>query len=113
MRPVPRAWRMLAVALLASACTSSAPALTPGASPMPVASSIASPSASPALATGACPPATDSATALGALARNGPDTGAWVGLNLDWGSETVADLASRLGRPPADVVSFVSFPLTA
>ena len=51
--------------------------------------------------------------ALGELARNGPDTGAWVGMNLDWGSETVADLASRLGHPPADVVSFVSFPLTA
>jgi hypothetical protein len=33
-------------------------------------------------------------------------------MNLDWGSETVADVTARLGRPPADVVSFVSFPLT-
>ena len=34
-------------------------------------------------------------------------------MNLDWGSQTVAQLEAELGRPPADVVSFVSFPLTA
>ena len=33
-------------------------------------------------------------------------------MNLDWGSETVADVTGRLGHPPADVVSFVGFPLT-
>ncbi len=33
-------------------------------------------------------------------------------MNLDWGSQTVADVAQELGAPPADVVSFVSFPLT-
>ena len=37
----------------------------------------------------------------------------WVGMNLDWGAETVADITSKLGSPPAVVVSFVSFPLTA
>jgi hypothetical protein len=34
-------------------------------------------------------------------------------MNLDWGAETVADITSKLGSPPAVVVSFVSFPLTA
>jgi len=34
-------------------------------------------------------------------------------MNLDWGSETVAGATSQLGRPPATVVTFVSFPLTA
>ena len=33
-------------------------------------------------------------------------------MNLDWGSETVADVTGHLGRPPADVVSFVGFPLS-
>ena len=33
-------------------------------------------------------------------------------MNLDWGSQTVAQLEAELGRPPADVVSFVAFPLT-
>jgi hypothetical protein len=32
-------------------------------------------------------------------------------LNLDWGTETVADATARLGAPPAAVVSFVPFPL--
>ncbi len=50
---------------------------------------------------------------LGRIARTGPDRGVWVGLNLDWGSQTVAALTASLGSPPAVVVSFVSFPLTA
>ena len=50
---------------------------------------------------------------LGRLARLGPDSGVWVGMNLDWGAETVADITSKLGSLPAVVVSFVSFPLTA
>jgi len=48
---------------------------------------------------------------LAELVRTGPAAGAWVGLNLDWGSETVAQVTERLGRPPATVVSFVPFPL--
>ena len=45
------------------------------------------------------------------LARRGPADGVWVGMNIDWGAETVADVTSRLGDPPAAVVSFVAFPL--
>jgi hypothetical protein len=56
-------------------------------------------------------PATPAAE-LGDLARHGPTSAPWVGLNLDWGSQTVADVTGLLGAPPADVVSFVSFPLT-
>src|SRR3954451_4381070 len=48
---------------------------------------------------------------LGSLIRHGPPDGAWVGMNLDWGSETIADLTARVGRPPAAVVAFVSVPL--
>ncbi|WP_394278639.1 glycoside hydrolase family 26 protein [Microbacterium sp.] len=36
--------------------------------------------------------------------------GVHIGVNLDWGSETVADYAEKLGRQPADVVSFVPVP---
>jgi hypothetical protein len=50
---------------------------------------------------------------LARLVRTGPAEGAWIGFNLDWGNETVADLTARLGRPPASVVSFVRFPLDA
>jgi hypothetical protein len=52
-----------------------------------------------------------SAAGLGLLARRGPADGVWVGMNIDWGAETVADVTSRLGDPPAAVVSFVAFPL--
>jgi glycosyl hydrolase family 26 len=34
-------------------------------------------------------------------------------MNIDWGTETVADVTARLGRPPADLVSFVAFPFAA
>jgi hypothetical protein len=60
-----------------------------------------------------CPSPAISAAGLGMLARSGPVDGVWVGMNIDWGAETVADVASRLGDPPAAVVSFVSFPLAA
>jgi Glycosyl hydrolase family 26 len=34
-------------------------------------------------------------------------------MNIDWGKETVEDVTTRLGRPPAVVVSFVAFPLAS
>ncbi|MDQ1085223.1 MULTISPECIES: glycosyl hydrolase [Microbacterium] len=35
-----------------------------------------------------------------------------IGVNLDWGSETVGQYATLLGAPPADVVSFAPIPWT-
>jgi hypothetical protein len=66
-----------------------------------------------ASASASCPSTPNSATELGRLARDGPSAGVWVGLNLDWGAETVANATSRLGSPPAVVVTFVSFPFAA
>ena len=36
----------------------------------------------------------------------------WFGMNLDWGSETIAEVSDRLGATPAVWVQFVRFPLT-
>ncbi len=60
-----------------------------------------------------CPSTRTTLAELGALARNGPDSGVWVGMNLDWASQSVSDVSAALGAPPATVVSFVSFPMTA
>ena len=106
--------RVLVLAVTIAACGASpaAPTTSPtAATPEPAASA---PSAgAPTAAAGPCASGASAADAIGDLARHGPETGAWVGMNLDWGSQTVADLQAQLGRPPADVVSFVSFPLTA
>jgi hypothetical protein len=103
-----------ALALVVAACVTGAPAVettpfavetTRSAAPSPTERASASP---PSCVAPAVP-----VDELGRLARVGPDSGAWVGLNLDWGSETVAAATARLGAPPAAVVSFVPFPLEA
>lgn len=96
----------LALGLTACATGSS----TPGEAATPSAAALAPPSASTPTP---CPSAGPTAAELGRLARFGPSSGVWVGMNLDWGSVTVADAASQLDGPPATVVTFVSFPLTA
>ena len=95
--------------MLVAACAGTTVAPTPA----PVATGA--PTVTPAVTAtpSSCPSPADTAAELGALARLGPATGIWVGMNIDWGSETITDLQAALGRPPADVVSFVSFPLTA
>ena len=40
-----------------------------------------------------------------------PATGVHLGVNLDWGRQTLADYAAHLGRRPAVAVSFTDFPL--
>ncbi len=113
--PVRRAGRVLVLAVTIAACAAgpATPAADPAASTGASAPSAGTPSAgTPSAATSPCASSASSADAIGALARHGPDTGAWVGMNLDWGSQTVAQLEAELGRPPADVVSFVAFPLT-
>ncbi|MGZ6340233.1 MAG: glycoside hydrolase family 26 protein [Candidatus Limnocylindrales bacterium] len=77
------------------------------------------PSGSPTKAspTGASPNPCETAAVsiadVGRLARLGPSSGVWVGLNLDWGAQTVAEVSSMLRSPPAVLVTFVTFPLTA
>src|SRR3712207_4469866 len=42
----------------------------------------------------------------------GPDSGALLGVNLDWGRTTLAAFSKQLGERPAVAVSFTGFPLT-
>ncbi|WAB82351.1 glycosyl hydrolase [Microcella daejeonensis] len=42
-----------------------------------------------------------------------PTDGALFGVNLDWGTETLAELSGALGRTPAVAVVFSELPLTA
>ena len=51
-------------------------------------------------------------TALPGLARLQPASGAYFGLNLDWGHETPNQASASLGRTPAVWVVFVTFPLS-
>jgi len=106
-----RTWLIAALPLAVAACVTGAPAVetTPSAAPSPTERAWTTPATTPAL----CPTPTVAIDELGRLARQGPASGAWVGLNLDWGSETVAEVTARLGAPPAAVVSFVPFPLEA
>ncbi len=97
----------LTLALVLAACSAAPPAVT-DAPATPAATAASTPAANPS---SSCPSPVISAAALGTLARHGPAEGVWVGMNIDWGTETVADLTSRLGEPPAAVVSFVAFPL--
>jgi len=93
----------IALALVLTACSASGAAVTDAPATLPVVAST--PTAIP------CPSPVISAAELGTLARHGPAEGVWVGMNIDWGTESVADVTSRLGSPPAAVVSFVAFPL--
>lgn len=99
---VPVATATLALTL-AAGCTGTS---APPPSPRPGASAGASVAPS-------CTQDPAVAAELTRLAKSGPASGTWVGMNIDWGTETVADVTSRLGRPPAVVVSFVAFPLAA
>lgn len=90
----------VATALAIAACSSSAPTTAPGdAQPT---SATASGSAGPSPS---CTPAAVSAAA--------PDSGALLGVSLDWARDSVADYAQRLGRAPAVVVTFTRMPLDA
>ncbi|HEX7225884.1 MAG TPA: glycosyl hydrolase [Candidatus Limnocylindria bacterium] len=62
------------------------------------------------------PPAGSSAAAPSASARPipslvPPDGRAWLGMNLDWGTDTIAAVTDRLGTTPEVWVQFVRFPL--
>jgi len=112
------AWAAVGLASVLAACTGSPAAALPAApaatasEPAATATTLSTPATTSEAPVGTCVPASPPAI-LGDLARHGPPSGTWVGLNLDWASQTVADATALLGQPPADVVSFVSFPLTA
>jgi hypothetical protein len=50
-------------------------------------------------------------TAAPGRARLQPETGAYFGLNLDWGSETASAASEQLGHTPAVWVQFARFPM--
>ena len=50
-------------------------------------------------------------TAAPGRARLEPSSGAYFGLNLDWGDETAAQASESLGRTPAVWVQFSAFPM--
>jgi hypothetical protein len=87
------------VALLCAALAACAfePRATPEPTPSPVASVDPGPTATPE-ETG--------------LARLEPEFGTYFGVNLDWGNDSAAAVAERLGRTPSVWVQFVEFPLT-
>jgi hypothetical protein len=105
--------RAVALAFVLAACSAGGTGVpTAPAIPQATATGSAAAAASAAAPSIACAPPTNLSADLGHLVRNGPGSGVWVGMNLDWGAETVADVTNELGSPPATVVSFVSFPLT-
>jgi hypothetical protein len=45
------------------------------------------------------------------VSASAPQDGALLGVNLDWGTTTLADYAAEMGRQPAVAVSFTGYPL--
>ena len=70
--------------------------------------------AAPASAPGSSPaaPGGSSATCTAAsVTASAPDSGALLGVSIDWASDSLADYAERLGRAPAVAVTFSQMPL--
>jgi hypothetical protein len=51
-------------------------------------------------------------TQLPGKARLEPSSGTYFGMNLDWGSDSIASVTERLQQTPSVWVQFVAFPLT-
>ncbi|HET7495825.1 MAG TPA: hypothetical protein VFJ80_10265, partial [Candidatus Limnocylindrales bacterium] len=96
-----RAIATMLLAALVAACASPVPAVPtvgPGAS-SPVGPSPAASGSAPAVASR--PSTRPGPTTAPGLARLQPPSGAYFGLNLDWGRETAAEASASLGRTPA------------
>lgn len=94
MRPRARSGRLAAVAALATVLTT---LLTPAlASPTPPRTEPTAPGRGP----------------VPARVVLAPQSGAWLGVSIDWANDSLAAYADRLGRRPAVAVSFVQMPLT-
>ncbi len=92
---------LVACSVVACSASSGAPSTLPSAAPAASASAVASvrPSFGPA------------PTAAPGLARLQPASGAYFGLNLDWGNETAQQASDAFGHTPAVWVQFASFPM--
>ena len=95
---------ILASALIVSLAACGGGPTAPSTSSTGLVTSSAS-SASAAASFGAAP------SAAPGQARLQPSSGAYFGLNLDWGNETVTQASDALGRTPAVWVQFTNFPL--
>lgn len=94
---------MLLLLLAACASTSAGPSGGGG-------SSGAVPASATAVSAGpSAPAASASARPIPSLVP--PAGRAWLGMNLDWGTDTIAAVADRLGTTPEVWVQFVRFPL--
>ena len=51
--------------------------------------------------------------AVSTVAESIPDAGVMFGVNLDWGAESLAQFADKLGKRPEVAVSFATFPMDA
>ena len=112
-RPRPR-FHGPAIALVAALLVGGCGAPAAAATATPGAAGSADPSASHGGAPAASPtPAPIDMSGIRDLALHGPASGVWLGLNLDWAHDSVADAAARLGRPPAVAVVFAAVPLDA
>lgn len=103
-----------ALVLVVAACSGGggAPAGSPAASPSESAAAI--PHGSPPVdPSSSAPPivAPPASPTPGTARLESAEGGAWFGLNLDWGSQTVAEASATLGRAPAVWVQFAAFPL--
>ena len=87
--------------IIACTASSSAPSTLASAAP------AGSPSASASAQASFGPPP----TAAPGRARLQPASGAYFGLNLDWGNETAAQASDALGHTPAVWVQFANFPM--
>ncbi len=99
----------LLLALLLAACSGAAGSGAPAAVAVGDDASP-SPLAAP-LATAATPAAPAMPQRLPGKARLEPASGAYFGMNLDWGHDSIEGVTQRLGMTPAVWVQFVAFPL--
>ena len=96
MHKAPIIGQVLLVAVHLVACGGgSAAQLTSSGAP------VATPSTAPAASASAAASVDPAPTAAPGRARLQPSSGAYFGLNLDWGNETVAQASESLGRTPA------------
>ena len=92
---------LAACSVVACSASSGAPSTFPSAPPAASASAVASPQPS----FGPAP------TAAPGDARLQPASGAYFGLNLDWGNETAQHASEAFGHTPAVWVQFANFPM--
>jgi len=99
------------VAACAGTAVASAGPTGGGATPVAIPSADGATSPQPPIRVSAPPTFGPSPTPAPGLARLQPASGAYFGLNLDWGHETAQQASEALGRTPAVWVQFARFPM--